>query len=297
MGDEAIVNAGILSIEKLELQFGNTLVLYKQAYVDYIGSIKTPPAEPYLIQPNSVYVSYDQTLTQAPTPLAVNNTSTSADLCKAVCAANTACKGALYNSAPGVGEHNCAIYNTPGLIRQITSPVGKFSAIIKKQQNYLNNIILYNAQLVQLNQQINDAVTTIGPNINAISTTKGSKKVVLSDNYTDLLDEKTQIDNLIKDNINVDNSYQDTSIIVEQSNSMYTMWIIITIAVILFTIKLVVFPEINISAKYIFIYILGVLLILLTSHLDYPGAFMLWCIIILGIIFTKIGILPLKLEN
>ena len=35
MGDEAIVKAGILRIDALELQFGNTLVLYKQAYLDY----------------------------------------------------------------------------------------------------------------------------------------------------------------------------------------------------------------------------------------------------------------------
>ena len=169
-GDESIVNTGIISIEALELQFGNTLVLYKQAYLDYIGSIKTPPTEPYLIQPNSVYVSYEETLTQAPTPLVVNNISTSAEQCKAVCASNTACKGALYNSAPGAGENKCAIYNTPGLIRKITSPVGKFSAIIKKQQDYLNNILLYNAQLTQLNQQINEAATTFGPNIQTIST-------------------------------------------------------------------------------------------------------------------------------
>jgi hypothetical protein len=294
MGDEDIVNAGIINIEALELQFKNTLVLYKQAYLDYIGSIKAPSTEPYLIQPNSVYLSYDQTLTQAPTPLAVNNTTTSAELCKAVCAANNQCKGALYNSAPGVGENKCAIYNTPGLIRQITSPVGKFSAIIKKQQNYLNNILLYNAQLIQLNQQINDAVTIIGPNIQTISTTKDSTKIVLSDNYSSLLQEKIHIDNLIKDNINADKEYQDTSIIVEQSNAIYSSWVIITIAVMLFTIKLVVFPEINISPMYIFIYFLGVLLILLTSHLNYPGAFMLWFIVILGIIFTKFGILPLK---
>ena len=45
------------------------------------------------------------------------------------------------------------------------------------------------------------------------------------------------------------------------------MWVIITIAVILFTIKLVVFPETSISMKHIFIYILGVLIILLTSGL------------------------------
>jgi hypothetical protein len=294
MGDEDIVNAGIINIESLELQFKNTLVLYKQAYLDYIGSINTPPTDPYLIQPNSIYVSYDQTLSQAPTPLSINNTSTSAELCKAVCAGNNQCKGALYNSSPGVGENNCAIYNTPGLIRKITSPVGKFSAIIKKQQNYLNNILLYNAQLIQLNQQINDAVTTIGPSIQTITTKDGSKKTELSTNYTKLLGEKTQIDKLIKDNINVDNKYHDTSIIVEQSNSIYMMWVIITIAVILFTIKLVVFPEINFSLKYIFIYILGVLIILLTYHLNYPGAFMLWCIIILGIIFTIFGILPVK---
>ena len=106
--------------------------------------------------------------------------------------------------------------------------------------------------------------------------------------------EKTKIDNLIKDNINADNESLDTSIIVEQSNSVYILWVIITIAVILFTIKIVVFPEINISSKYIFFYILGVLLILLTSHLNYPGAFMLWFIIILGIIFTNFGILPLN---
>ena len=294
MGDEAIVKAGILRIDALELQFGNTLVLYKQAYLDYIGSIKTPPTEPYLIQPNSVYVSYEQTLTQAPTPLAVNNISTSAEQCKAVCASNSACKGALYNSSPGAGENKCAIYNTPGLIRKITSPVGKFSAIIKKQQDYLNNILLYNAQLTQLNQQINDVVTTIGPNIQTISTNEGLKKIVLSTNYDGLLAEKTQIDILIKDNINADNESLDTSIIVEQSNNTYIMWVIITIAVILFTIKLVVFPEINISSKYIFNYILGVLLILLTYHLNYPGAFMLCGIIILGIIFTKFGILPLN---
>ena len=293
-GDESIVNTGIISIEALELQFGNTLVLYKQAYLDYIGSIKTPPTEPYLIQPNSVYVSYEETLTQAPTPLVVNNISTSAEQCKAVCASNTACKGALYNSAPGAGENKCAIYNTPGLIRKITSPVGKFSAIIKKQQDYLNNILLYNAQLTQLNQQINEAATTFGPNIQTISTNEGLKKIVLSTNYDGLLAEKTKIDNLIKDNINADNESLDTSIIVEQSNSVYILWVIITIAVILFTIKIVVFPEINISSKYIFFYILGVLLILLTSHLNYPGAFMLWFIIILGIIFTNFGILPLN---
>ena len=258
MGDEAIVNAGILSIDALELQFGNTLVLYKQAYLDYIGSIKTPPTEPYLIQPNSVYVSYEETLTQSPTPLAVNNIITSAESCKAVCAGNSACKGALYNSSPGTGENKCAIYNTPGLIRKITSPVGKFSAIIKKQQDYLNNILLYNAQLTQLNQQINDVVTTIGPNIQTISTNEGLKKIVLSTNYDGLLAEKTQIDILIKDNINADNESLDTSIIVEQSNNTYIMWVIITIAVILFTIKLVVFPEINISSKYIFINIINI---------------------------------------
>jgi len=289
MGDEDIVNTGIINIESLELQFKNTLVLYKQAYLDYIGSIKTPPSEPYLIQPNSVYVSYDQTSTQIPTPYTVNNTSTSAELCKAVCAANSQCTGALYNSAPDVGEKKCAIYNTNGLIRPTTNSSGKFSAIIKKQQHYLNNIMLYNAQLIRLNQQINDAVTTIGPNISTITTTKGIKQQLLSTNYNNLLDEKTQIDNLIKENINTDKEYQDTSIIAEQSNSMYTIWLIITIAVILFTINLVVFPGINISSRYFFIYILGVILLLLTYHLNYSSAFMLWCIIIVGIIFTKFG--------
>ena len=68
-----------------------------------------------------------------------------------------------------------------------------FNLNVKLLLEYVFNILLYNAQLTQLNQQINNVATTFGPNIQTITTTKGSKKTLLSNNHTDLLAQKTHL--------------------------------------------------------------------------------------------------------
>jgi len=281
------IDSSALQLDSLELQFKNTLVMYKQAYLDYIGSIKTPSSEPYLIQPNYIYVAYAQS-NQTPTPIAVNNTNTSTELCKAMCAANSQCKGAVYNNAPAVGENKCSIYGVPGWIQQITGPKGQISSIILKRDHYLNKIVFYNESLIKLNRQINDIITNIIPDVNSVNSTKTISMKTLQLRNNSLIQERTQLDNLIKQNIDINREYVDTSILVEQIDLMYMFWVIIAFSVILITIKMVAFPETKFVAKYIYLYIIGIIVIILTKQLNFSIAFMLWCIIIIIIIIISI---------
>ena len=281
------INTTILELESLELKFNNTLGLYKQAYANYIGSLRSPVGDNFNIKPDNIY---KETVTQ---PQLDSNTAATVTECKTFCVANSLCKGATFTTTPG-SVNSCIIYKGDGLLQEFTDKSIKKYAIIPAQTEYLNTIQILNGQLISLNQQINDKASSIVPETDRENIKKQEKAVILSDRYSNLVQERRNIDELIQSNIDVNAQYQDTSIIVEQSDSMYMFWIIAAIFTLLLTVKMILFPQINIGPIYFFIAIFIVLLIITTTRLNSSFGFTMGCLILAAIILFAIGMLPSK---
>ena len=282
--EETTVNNGVLDLDVLEQDFNQKLILYKQAYADYIGSLRSTTND-FIIKSDSIIIPSSTLLGTSVT------TATSIAECKALCSSNALCKGANFTNTP-----SCQLYSTALGTSDVdinTDSSHKYTAIISSKSEYLNKIKLLNDQLIALNTQINTKVNAILPDANTINTRKISKAEILDRKYKLLLTEQRHIDDLIKKNIDINKEFQDSSIIVDQSDSWYMVWLLVAIFAILLAVKMLAFPEITISLKHVFLYIIGCIFIIATMHLNNSVSFMIFGIIVIFLLLLQFKMLPM----
>jgi len=220
--------SNIMKMENLEKEFDNTMTLYKQAYLDYIDSLKgindgtkTIPNSMINFEGN-VNVEYVATLHE----------------CSAICSGNPNCSGLSFNKVDNycyLTTNRPVTYNSYGSNYPVTTVIMPVSS-----GERASNLASLNQKLMDLNKQIMSV--TITPEGDYIENQKTTQTALLTI-YKDLENERKKIAELSRDYNHTDNEYKDNSIYVAQKSSMNTLWLFITVFVLMTTVKVVIFNK------------------------------------------------------
>jgi hypothetical protein len=210
----------------------------------------------------------------------------SEESCKALCSNDPLCTGATYNSA----KSYCWTRSGKGDIA-----VGKDEeyALISEVTQSINNINQLNNRLTDLNQKIEKTLTEIIPEEQSQIEDKNSKQTQLKKVYQQLLADRKNIEQMLKEYKMLDQQYADNSIYVEQNSTAYMLWFIFAILVVFFTLKLQFFPEVKSNpVRFIFWFCITILFVIVTTHINEAPGFFLWGAIITMVAFMQMNILP-----
>ena len=274
-------SSAILKLQVLENEFSLVMKQYEQAHMNYISSLQSQGA----LNDSNKYVSLQGRVFWGTAGLKEGNVD-SEDSCKALCSSDPLCTGATYNSAKaycwtrsGKGDVAVGLDTDYALITDVTQNV--------------NNIKQLNDRLTILNEKIEKTLKEIVPEQQAEVEDKNTKQNQLQKVYQQLLMDRQNIDEMIKESQMLEQQYNDNSIYVEQANSAYILWFIFAIIVIFYTLKLQFFPNLQSNpVRFIFWFCITVLFTIVTTHLNSAPGFFLWGMIIVMVAFMQMNILP-----
>jgi DNA anti-recombination protein RmuC len=150
----------------------------------------------------------------------------SLEACRAICSSNTSCAGANYDT----NTNTCVILS--GDINWMTVNSSSNYSILSKltQLNSINN------QLTKILQQSSDLVKQIDT---SYDTSQFLVQIAnLRTQYSILEENKVELEKLISENNNLENEYNISGIMVNQSNLSYILWTVGALIVIIFAIRL-----------------------------------------------------------
>jgi hypothetical protein len=271
----------ILKLQVLENEFNLVMKQYEQAHMNYISSLQSHGA----LNDSNKYVSLQGRVFWGTAGLKEGNVD-SEDSCKALCSSDPLCTGATYNSAKaycwtrsGKGDVAVGLDTDYALITDVTQNV--------------NNIKQLNDRLTILNEKIEKTLKEIVPVQQAEIEEKNTKQSQLQKVYEQLLADRRNIDEMMKESKMLDQQYSDNSIYVEQTNSAYILWFVFAIIVIFYTLKLQFFPNLQSNPiRFIFWFCIIILFAIVTTHLNSAPGFFLWGMIIVMVAFMQMNILP-----
>ena len=274
-------SSAILKLQVLENEFSLVMKQYEQAHMNYISSLQSQGA----LNDSNKYVSLQGRVFWGTAGLKEGNVD-SEDSCKALCSSDPLCTGATYNSAKaycwtrsGKGDVAVGLDTDYALITDVTQNV--------------NNIKQLNDRLTILNEKIEKTLKEIVPVQQAEVEEKNTKQSQLQKVYEQLLADRRNIDEMMRESKMLDQQYNDNSIYVEQANSAYILWFIFAVIVAFFTLKLQFFPNVQSNpVRFIFWFCITVLFAIVTTHINEAPGFFLWGAIIVMVAFMQMKILP-----
>jgi hypothetical protein len=274
-------SSAILKLQVLENEFNLVMKQYEQAHMNYISSLQSQGA----LNDSNKFVSLQGRVFWGTAGLKEGAVD-SEDSCKALCSNDPLCTGATYNSS----KTYCWTRSGKGDIA-----VGKDEeyALISELTQSVNNINQLNNRLTDLNQKIEKTLVEIVPEHDAQVEEKNNKSKRIQYVYQQLLADRKNIDEMLKEYKMLDQQYSDNSIYVEQTSTAYMLWFIFAIIIVFFTLKLQFFPEVKSNpVRFIFWFCITVLFVIVTTHINEAPGFFLWGAIITMVAFMHMNILP-----
>jgi hypothetical protein len=274
-------SSAILKLQVLENEFNLVMKQYEQAHMNYISSLQSQGA----LNDENKFVSLQGRVFWGTNGLK-EGAVYSEEKCKALCSSDPLCTGATYNSA----KTYCWTRSGKGDVA-----VGKDEeyALISEVTQNANNIKQLNDRLTDLNQKIEKTLEEIVPEHSAQVDEKNSKRQKMQHVYQQLIVDRKNIDDMLKEYRMLDQQYSDNSIYVQQTNSAYILWFIFAVLVVFFTLKLQFFPNVQSNpVRFIFWFCIAVLFAIVTTHLNSAPGFFLWGAIIVMVAFMQMKILP-----
>lgn len=262
--------SGILTLENLQKEYDNTMILYIQAQENYNSALNNVDSKKYVTISGQTYWG---------TGAIQQNTGSSISECSALCSNDVNCKGATFDSK----DNTCW---TRSGNSSLTTGTTTQTAIISDVTNAALNLQSLNDKLLLLNKQITDfkfenenitplEQTKINTNINQNSTD-------MKDQYDILLNDRKKIKDILDEysKINMDN--KNMEIYNTQNRIYYGLWAYLAFIFIIIVIKMVIYPELNIKwSSFIFYTILFAVLLLLVHFLRSVNIFFIFILIIL----------------
>lgn len=274
-------SSAILKLEVLENEFNLVMKQYEQAHMNYIASLQSQGA----LNDANKFVSLQGRVFWGTSGLKEGAVD-SEDKCKALCSSDPLCTGATYNSA----KSYCWTRSGKGTIA-----VGKDEeyALISDVTQNANNIKQLNDRLTDLNQKIEKTLSEIVPEQEEQIKEKNLKHERMQKVYQQLVADRKNIDEMLKEYKMLDQQYSDNSIYVQQTNTAYILWFIFAIIIVFFTLKLQFFPNFKSNpVRFIFWFCITVLFVIVTTHINEAPGFFLWGAIIVMVALMHMKILP-----
>jgi len=280
----------ILTLESLEKEYENTMVLYQQAQTNYNSALNgvvgkttgsnvvTSNGKRYVLVPSKVFWG---------TGAIQQKTVSSIDGCVALCSEDSKCTGATFDSS----AKSCWTRSgNAGLVSGNTTQ----TAIVSELLNAANTLDTLNVKLVSLLKKMNDINKTTTVNLQLkTDDSVSTNNIYLGKRFESLMADRENINNILKEygEINVKN--QDQTMYLYQNQSSYMLWSLLTIIFIIIVVKLVVFPNITFNWIRFFIWTIIVSsLLVLVSFLKLTYGFVLFSIVVAVILLIVLKVVP-----
>jgi len=273
------ITSTVLKLQSLQLEYTNVLTQYKQAYATYLNNMNAPQST-FTTVNDMVYLPDSGSMSMLP--------GSGVSECEESCRANSQCIGATYVTAPSYSECLITTGSTGTLFPHESSV-----AIVPPSVKDAHTVQALNQQLIDLNGQISNLIEVTQPIEQAELNAKNNQKGQLNNVYQILLNERRKIDKLQKEYKDITQRYDDNSIYVTQTSAIFLIWFLILIIIIVFTVKLVFFPEFKmLKFKVLFWIFIICLLTILTVYMQLPSVFGMWFALIMMIILMKLKMIP-----
>jgi hypothetical protein len=282
----------ILTLESLEKEYQNTMILYEQAQTNYNSALngvvrKTNSSNTansvvsngknYILVPSRIFWGTDAIQQKS-----LSNISD----CVALCSADSKCTGATFDSQAkscwtrsGNGPIMMGTTNQTAIVSELIS-----SAIVLKTLN---------DKLMSLLKQMNS--------INVSTTTKLQKRtdndittnnLFLEKQYQNLMTDRENINNILKEYGEIKVKNDDQGLYLYQNQISYMLWSILCFISLFIVFKVAFFPDANFKwIKFIIWTVITSSLLILVSYLRLANAFIMFSIIIAIILFILMKII------
>jgi len=155
--------------------------------------------------------------------------SSNVSSCQNACAENKSCSGATFNTT----SNNCTLSSGKGNIVHTAKSV----AIVQQAMYYSNRLKELNSQLTILNQKI---ITISNQSYSQYSKNKNLNKqeeVIMVNNHNVLIEERKEIDSIIKQFQTLNAAYEDGNINVNANYMNYVVFIFVVVFLILLLLR------------------------------------------------------------
>lgn len=274
------LNSEVLQLQTLNQQYMTKLTEYKSAFASYVTTMQSQTdANSFVVLPGKTFTFPSTTLSE--------NTNSTIEQCKALCAANKLCTGANFNTISKV----CELTKGDGPI--VDTLASSHVAIVKKSKEQVDQLDKINKQLISLNDQMIAIEKTIKPSVKINDETLSTNNLNLMNNNASLLQEQAKIKKILDQFNDVEQNYTNQSLNTDQKNARYYLWLVIMIVVIILTMKFIFFPDArgNIFSTILWSIII-ICIILATINLNSPVAYAIWIMLVALVLMMKANLIP-----
>ena len=273
--------SNVLKLQSLQSEFKLVMTQYQQAYANYISSLRSSTGS----TSNKTYATIPGSVFWGTTSLS-EGTSPSAEDCTALCSANSSCTGATYNS----DKQYCWVRGGQG---DISIGMDTDSAIIPELVQNTQVLKMLNQKLLDINKSMEETLGSMSSSENHDITDKDLKKGELTSIYNSLMEERQNINKMIDNSTAIEQSYNDNSIYVSQNNTTYTFWTLVALIIVVFTLRMQFYPELQLNmVSVVYWIIITILFITLMMQLNTPTGYLVWLALIAMVILQQMNMLP-----
>lgn len=271
----------LMNIKTLEKEYNTVLKQYEEAYKNCNAKLNamvtdTTDTKTFTSFPNNSFWGTDS----------LKEGSAASQLeCESMCASDPNCSGATYNpdkkycwARKGYGTLAVSINGSTDI------------ALIPDVKACMITLKSLNNRLLEINQQLTTAISNSTPQVESQQTENLNKSDELHKYYAQLLAERLQMDQLVKDNETVNAEYENQSITVKQANGTLRFWTIIACVLIIIVLNQMRGKTVTFFS--IFWLLIMISLIVLSFSINNISGFVVWSLLILIIILMKMGIIP-----
>jgi chromosome segregation ATPase len=223
--------SALINIETLQKEYEVILQQYQEAVKNYISTLETSGTETTTTGTNSnnKFVALKGKTWWGANKLNEGNVDTQEE-CEAMCAESKDCSGATFNPV----KRYCWARKGDGTIT-----VGEPDdyALVPKQRQALTIIKQLNEKLLSINEQISSTINNINPEIQKQMTELNKKRQELNDSYDSLLGQKANIETQLNEYYSIQEENDNQIIYVTQQEAKMKFWTIITVVILLITMK------------------------------------------------------------
>jgi hypothetical protein len=206
-------------LQDLSNKYNSLLTQYTDTYKNYINAINS--------KDNSLTTVSDTSFVGENNISVLNNSSI--ESCQTSCTSNDSCSGATFNN----NSNSCTLTSGTGNI--ISTP--QSTAIVQQYIYYSYQLQQINAQLLDINQQMMIIINNNYGQFQQTQQQNQQQEQVLQNNYNVLLEERIQIEKMVRQSETLNAAYENGNINVTSNYYSYIILIFIAIFLIFILIR------------------------------------------------------------
>ena len=216
------------NIQSLSTQYNTILTQYKQTYQYYLQSLQQQ-----VDNSGNIFVTVPNAAFWGESPINTNTMNTSND-CVNSCSTTLSCSGATYNTS----NQLCYLRKGNGSIIPSSSSE---TAIVTSSLQYSYQLKNLNQKLLHLNKEMESSLQTSYIDYKNSTQEQQQKTIVITQNNAILKEDREKIDQMIREEELMNAAGQNSQIAVTQFYSVYVVYLLVTILIIVLLINFSIF--------------------------------------------------------